>query len=103
MSNVKNISSFATHFARRSALDFLKWSLQNYQHGLALSGAAAGDVTRHVFRCCSIWLKNSDEPGVNKIMGKCAETVKSYMFVPLIYQLFSRVGSGNREVRFMVL
>ena len=85
-----------------SRTDFTKLSLQNYVHGLSLDGREGGQGgggAKHIFRFISVWLKNADKEGINKIAGKAAERVPSYLFVPLIYQLFSRVGSGVKDFR----
>ncbi|GMI01620.1 hypothetical protein TrVE_jg9821 [Triparma verrucosa] len=79
-----------------SAVEFLRHTLSNYQHGLSICGGEQ-DVTRHIFRFISIWLRNSDKEGVNKIMSRCADSIMSFVFVPLVYQLFSRVGTGGKE------
>jgi ataxia telangiectasia mutated family protein len=85
------------NFVESSLVDYMKKSLENFVHGLAGSGDG-GDLSSHVFRCVSIWFRNSEVDGVNKIMkGSGDRGVPSWLFIPLVYQLFARVGSGGKE------
>ena len=65
-----------------SRIEYLKGTLQNYVHGLSLtSGGSSSTVdssgagARHIFRFVSVWLKNSDRDGVNKITSNAATKV----------------------------
>jgi len=80
--------------------EFLKLSVLNYIEGLSkLSGGEGSDMTKHVFRLVSIWFKNTGDGGVggevklNGLMATASKKIESYVFVPLTYQLFSRIGA----------
>jgi len=92
-----------------NVVEFLKLALESYVRGLSLvTGSEKEDVTKHIFRLISIWFKNStdthphgggDGSGavkVNSIMSKGVEEIESYLFIPLTYQLFSRLGGDSR-------
>ena len=82
--------------------EFMKLSLQNYGRGFKIgdgSFAEQGQGAKHIFRYVSIWLKNADKEDVNRIIEKTTEGMPSFLFVPLIYQLFSRLGSGGKDFK----
>ena len=88
-----------------SMVESMKQSLHNYMHGLSIMGGGEedGDEVKHVFRFVSIWFKNCDEDGVNKILKDAIDRgLPSWLFIPLVYQLFARVGGGGKEFRIAI-
>jgi serine-protein kinase ATM len=80
----------------KSMETFLTEPLHNYQETLAYSPAS--DL-KAVFRVVSLWLSNSSKDNVNNIMLELVQRVPSYKFLPLTYQIMSRVGSGTVSFR----
>jgi serine-protein kinase ATM len=80
----------------KSMQTFLTEALHNYQEALAYS--PANDL-KAVFRVVSLWLSNSSKDNVNAIMLELIQRVPSYKFLPLTYQIMSRVGSGTVSFR----
>jgi serine-protein kinase ATM len=80
----------------KSMETFLTEALHNYQEALAYS--PANDL-KAVFRVVSLWLSNSSKDNVNGIMLELIQRVPSYKFLPLTYQIMSRVGSGTVSFR----
>lgn len=81
-----------------SLQDSMSHSLKNFVHGLTLAGGDGVDLSKHVFRLVSIWFANSGEDGVNKTIGETSgRGMPSWLFVPLIAQLFARVGAGGES------
>jgi ataxia telangiectasia mutated family protein len=82
----------------QSVQDFLVEALQQY--GLALAYADTSDDFRAVFRLLSLWFNNSSIEQVNQTMFDHASNeglitqVPSHKFVPLIYQIASRLGTS---------
>ncbi|RLN97089.1 hypothetical protein BBJ28_00003320 [Nothophytophthora sp. Chile5] len=71
---------------------FLTGALYSYGKGLSLSPRAELDM---VFRVLSLWFNNQNKPHVNRVVqDEVIHVVPSYKFVPLSYQIISRV-SGN--------
>eukprot|EP00624_Nannochloropsis_granulata_P002745 evm.model.NODE_23824_length_21681_cov_83.114159.1 len=52
-----------------------------------------------IFRVVALWFEpgNADNPAVNAEMAQLVTEVPTYKFVPLIYQILSRLGSGTPE------
>ncbi|GAB9466866.1 Phosphatidylinositol kinase [Globisporangium polare] len=69
---------------------FLTGALRSYGKGLALSPKAELAV---VFRLLSLWFTNQSKAGTNKVVQEVIDAVPSYKFVPLSYQIISRIGS----------
>lgn len=74
-----------------SVNQFLKGALRSYGKGLALSPKAELDV---VFRVLSLWFSNQLNGEVNRVVQDIIESVPSYKFVPLSYQIISRIDSN---------
>lgn len=74
-----------------SVNQFLKGALRSYGKGLSLSPKAELDV---VFRVLSLWFSNQLNGEVNRAVQDIVESVPSYKFVPLSYQIISRIDSN---------
>ncbi|TMW60147.1 hypothetical protein Poli38472_000189 [Pythium oligandrum] len=72
--------------------EFLSGALRSYGKGLALSPRSELAV---VFRVLSLWFANQLKPVVNGVLQEIIDIVPSYKFVPLSYQLMSRIGSTS--------
>ncbi|KAL2936046.1 Serine/threonine-protein kinase ATM [Bienertia sinuspersici] len=75
--------------------NFLNLALDGYKHCLVLGEKY--DV-RVVFRLVSIWFGLSSRQNVIKAMISTVDEVQSYKFIPLVYQIASRMGS-TKEVQ----
>lgn len=71
---------------------FLTGALRSYGKGLVLSPKAELAV---VFRLLSLWFSNQSKTGTNKVVQEVIDVVPSYKFVPLSYQIISRIGSSS--------
>ena len=87
--------------------DFLSLALESYESGLALSGTKTNEsdesIVKHVFRLVSLWFSNQTSERANQVFESITEKVPSFRFVPLIYQIFSRLdqeGTQNFALRF---
>ncbi|PUZ57625.1 hypothetical protein GQ55_5G446600 [Panicum hallii var. hallii] len=74
--------------------NFLNLALQGYQHSLVVGGKYDLQV---VFRLVSLWFSLSSRDQVVKAMMKTTKDVQSYKFIPLVYQIASRLGSSNSQ------
>ncbi|KAF3329020.1 serine/threonine-protein kinase ATM [Carex littledalei] len=70
--------------------NFLRLALDGYQRSLVVSGKY--DL-RVVFRLVSLWFNLSSCKHVVESMQKTVKEVHSYKFIPLVYQIASRLGS----------
>ncbi len=50
-----------------------------------------------IFRLCQLWFSLGADPKVAEQMTKAAEEVLSWKFMPLMYQLASRLSCGGRS------
>lgn len=87
-----------------SVPDLLRLALESFGNALACaSNRESSDISRHTYRVVSLWFSNCDRGGyaatVNEVMTKVIEQIPSFRFVPLVYQIFSRIGgqAGDRE------
>jgi hypothetical protein len=72
---------------------FLIGALCSYGKGLSLSPQAELDM---VFRVLSLWFNNQRKADINRVVIEdVIEAVPSYKFVPLSYQIISRVSSST--------
>eukprot|EP00795_Rhopilema_esculentum_P013768 gene13768-4694_t len=72
---------------------FLQKALENYVRCMC-----RGDkYDLRIFRLCSLWLENSHEESVNKVIKNCIATMESRKFIPLMYQLAARLGSTKSK------
>ncbi|CAH2064912.1 unnamed protein product [Thlaspi arvense] len=74
--------------------NFLKLSLEGYQRCLEIGDKY--DV-RVVFRLVSMWFNLASQKNVIASMLSTINEVQSYKFVPLVYQIASRLGSSRDE------
>ncbi|KMZ64545.1 hypothetical protein ZOSMA_360G00070 [Zostera marina] len=75
--------------------NFLCLALEGYQRCLIIGSKY--DV-RVVFRLVSLWFSLSSRTSVIKSMLTTVEAVQSYKFIPLVYQIASRMGSCSKDV-----
>lgn len=75
----------------QSVEQFLIGALGDYGKGLGMS--SKGELAT-VFKVVSLWFANYSNASVDTTMKELIETVPSYKFVPLSYQIISRIGSG---------
>ena len=84
-----------------SIKEHLCLALSSFVNGLSLCSVNDDELTlsKYMFRMVSLWFRSEDEmtdtDEVNKIMMKAAKVIPSYLFVPLTYQLFSRIGQPS--------
>ncbi|GMF57537.1 unnamed protein product [Phytophthora fragariaefolia] len=72
---------------------FLIGALCSYGKGLTLSPQAELDM---VFRVLSLWFNNQRKADINRVfIEEVIDTVPSYKFVPLSYQIISRISSSS--------
>eukprot|EP00879_Flechtneria_rotunda_P006073 GHRR01006386.1.p1 GENE.GHRR01006386.1~~GHRR01006386.1.p1 ORF type:complete len:3169 (+),score=1435.50 GHRR01006386.1:1331-9508(+) len=67
-------------------------AMANYRSCLAAGGSHDLQV---VYRLCSLWFKQWQDPEINGQMMQVFETVSSAKFVPLVYQIASRLDSSS--------
>lgn len=77
---------------------YLRMSVESYCAALRLCPTSvAANVSKHVFQLVSLWFKNclraETNDIVNGLMRENVLSIPSYRFVPLTYQLFSRIES----------
>ncbi|XP_062191304.1 serine/threonine-protein kinase ATM isoform X2 [Phragmites australis] len=72
--------------------NFLSLALQGYQHSLVVGGKYDLQV---VFRLVSLWFSLFSREQVVKAMIKTTKEVQTYKFIPLVYQIASRLGSSK--------
>ncbi|KAK3160101.1 hypothetical protein QOZ80_1BG0055200 [Eleusine coracana subsp. coracana] len=71
---------------------FLSLALQGYQRSLVVGGKYDLQV---VFRLVALWFSFFSREQVVKAMIKTTKEVQSYKFIPLVYQIASRLGSSK--------
>ncbi|KAG8053690.1 hypothetical protein GUJ93_ZPchr0001g32148 [Zizania palustris] len=71
---------------------FLSLALQGYQRSLVVGGKYDLQV---VFRLVSLWFSLFSREQVVKAMVKTTKEVQTYKFIPLVYQIASRLGSSK--------
>ncbi|KAL4085673.1 hypothetical protein PRIC1_015009 [Phytophthora ramorum] len=72
---------------------FLMGALYSYGKGLSLSPEAELDM---VFRVLSLWFNNQHKADINRVViEEVIDAVPSYKFVPLSYQIISRISSST--------
>ncbi|CAM9385384.1 unnamed protein product [Chrysoparadoxa australica] len=72
---------------------YLVEALGNYEKVLQLSTEAN---TRAVFKIISLWFDNVENEEVTRKMSDIVESAPSYKFIPLSYQISSRIASGSK-------
>ena len=79
-----------------SVEQFLVEALQQYSNALKYS--YQHDDLRTTFKVVSLWFDNNTNVKVNKIIEQSVvHAVPSYKFVPLMYQIASRLGTGHED------
>ncbi|KAF0686845.1 Aste57867_21373 [Aphanomyces stellatus] len=73
---------------------FLLSSLKNY--GLSLRFAPDANLTP-IFRILSLWFRHFQHAEVNMELDEIVSTVPSYIFIPLSYQILSRLGTSQNN------
>jgi hypothetical protein len=72
-------------------------AVESYETGLSLNSNSTADPKdgslKHVFRLVSLWFGNESNNDVNAVIRRIAKKVPSHLFVPLTYQIFSRLES----------
>jgi hypothetical protein len=78
----------------RSVREHLERAVKSFGTALALAGTEnSGVMHQHVFKMVSLWLANYNQTDdINNIMKEVFDTVPTFRFVPLTYQIFSRLG-----------
>ncbi|RLN54888.1 hypothetical protein BBJ28_00002916 [Nothophytophthora sp. Chile5] len=80
---------------------FLTGALYSYGKGLSLSPRAELDM---VFRVLSLWFNNQNKPHVNRVVqDEVIHVVPSYKFVPLSYQIISRISGSSGTDTFQTV
>ncbi|VAH09133.1 unnamed protein product [Triticum turgidum subsp. durum] len=72
--------------------EFLSLALEGYQRSLVVGGKYDLQV---VFRLVSLWFNLFSRKQVVDSMIKTTKEVQSYKFIPLVYQIASRLGSSK--------
>ena len=92
-----------------SRSEYLYQALLSFGSALSMSShnEVTSDMSRYMFRMLSLWFENSEflenDKNIHEIMMKIVKKVPSYRFLPLTYQIFSRVescASSNGEINF---
>ncbi|KAE9128373.1 Serine-protein kinase [Phytophthora fragariae] len=79
---------------------FLIGALCSYGKGLSLSSQAELDM---VFRVLSLWFTNQRKADINRVViEEVIDMVSSYKFVPLSYQIISRISSSSDTGTFQI-
>eukprot|EP00804_Cyclotella_cryptica_P000562 CCRYP_009970-RE/>CCRYP_009970-RE protein AED:0.07 eAED:0.07 QI:22/1/1/1/1/0.88/9/1092/3640 len=80
---------------------YLKMALESYCNALKLcpTTSASIDCSKHVFQLIRLWFKNCHRPDtesvVNDLLKSNLYQIPSYFFVPLAYQIFSRIDEND--------
>eukprot|EP00978_Attheya_sp_CCMP212_P021525 scaffold62915_cov55-Attheya_sp.AAC.3 len=80
--------------------ELLKQALESFGVALSISNTGeAEDLSKYVYRLMSLWFSNchrvDDKFDANLIMTRLTERIPSFRFVPLTYQLFSRIDQDE--------
>ena len=73
---------------------FLNEAMSDYAKVLELSDQ---DDLELVFSFINLWLSNSSDPNINSIIYDSINKIPSYKFIPLTYQILSRLGNDDKE------
>lgn len=81
---------------------YLTLAIQSFITALSMANTGIkADMSKHVFRLISLWFNNardsSLDESVNGLMSGGIEKIPTYRFLPLTYQLVSRVESKESE------
>ncbi len=78
---------------------FLLLAVESYEIGLSLNSNSTSEpnsaILKHVFRLVSLWFANESNDDVNTAVKRISKKVPSHLFVPLTYQIFSRLESSS--------
>ena len=77
--------------------DYATLALKSFGHALSRTGATSSqDMASHVYQMVSLWFASWKKlPAVNAIVEEYIQAIPSYRFVPLTYQLFSRISNRH--------
>ncbi|CAJ1910219.1 unnamed protein product [Cylindrotheca closterium] len=84
--------------------EYLLQSIKSFISALSIADTGmSSDLSRHVFRLVSLWFSSSGDEGenenVNELMRNGLESIPTFRFIPLTFQLVSRLesvgGKGN--------
>jgi len=84
-----------------SVSTFLLSAMESYETGLSVNSNSntqpEDGLLKHVFRLVSLWFSNEGNSNVNSVFNRISQKVPSYLFVPLTYQIFSRLDSASSD------
>ena len=88
----------------KSIQRYLHLAVESYCSALKLCPTTmTANVAKHVFQLISLWFKNSQRREtkdiVNELLKSNLSQIPSYRFVPLTYQLFSRIDEMQEDDR----
>jgi len=85
----------------KSIQRYLRLAVESYCNALKLCPTTMTAVAKHVFQLVSLWFKNCQRMEtkdiVNELLQSNLPQIPSYRFVPLTYQLFSRIDEVQEE------
>jgi hypothetical protein len=86
----------------KSMCEYLTLAMQSFTTALSIADTGIkADLSRHVFRLISLWFSSSRDSSmdesVNSLMAGGIESIPTYRFIPLAYQLVSRVESNQND------
>jgi hypothetical protein len=77
---------------------YLDLAIESFTTALAVADTGIkSDLSRHVFRLVSLWFSASREESANTLMSKGFEQIPTFRFIPLLYQLVSRIEQTKDE------
>ncbi|XP_042205205.1 serine-protein kinase ATM-like [Homarus americanus] len=72
---------------------YLYLAMKNYFQCLLMSSKH----NMHIYRLVGLWLENSNEEKINELVFDNCSKMKSYQFVPLLYQLVARLSCQKNQ------
>lgn len=90
-----NIDDRGTESVYESLQKYLLMAVESYLGALKICPPSSTDISKHVFKLIGLWFKNCQKSetknAVNELFKANLPQIPSYHFVPLIYQIFSRI------------
>eukprot|EP00526_Cylindrotheca_closterium_P003109 CAMPEP_0113661194 /NCGR_PEP_ID=MMETSP0017_2-20120614/33299_1 /TAXON_ID=2856 /ORGANISM="Cylindrotheca closterium" /LENGTH=1447 /DNA_ID=CAMNT_0000575871 /DNA_START=116 /DNA_END=4457 /DNA_ORIENTATION=+ /assembly_acc=CAM_ASM_000147 len=82
--------------------EYLVQSIKSFISALSIADTGMkSDLSRHVFRLVSLWFSSSgdqvENENVNELMRSGLESIPTFRFIPLTFQLVSRLESVGRK------
>jgi ataxia telangiectasia mutated family protein len=78
---------------------YLGMAVESHCNALKLCPTTATSIDKHVFKLIGLWFENCQKPDthniVNDLLKSNACLIPTYHFVPLIYQIFSRIDEND--------